>query len=1682
SSDGVTTQTVTVTITGTNDIAVVAGDATGAVTEDATAPNLTDTGTLTITDADTGEAGFDTASVVDTTAGGALGSLSITSAGVWTYTVANTDVQYLKDGETKVETFTVDSADGATTQTVTVTITGTNDIAVVAGDATGAVTEDATAPNLTDSGTLTITDSDTGEAAFDTASVVDTTAGGALGGLSITSAGVWTYTVANADVQYLGAGETKVETFTVDSSDGATTQTITVTITGTNDIAVVSGTFSGAVSEGNIGDAAVMTSGTMSISDVDTSDSPAFSDVGSTVGDNGYGSFVLSGGNWTYTLDQSAVQDLDAGDTVTDTITYTATDGTVQAITITITGTNDTPVVAGTFTGAVDEGNIGDAAVTATGTLSISDVDADDSPAFNDVGSTVGDNGYGSFVLSSGNWTYTLDESAVQDLDAGDTVTDTITYTATDGTAQAITVTITGTDDVSVLSVDSQTVDEDNVASGNVLTNDIDVDDTLTVATFTVNATTYNGGDTATFTEGSFTLNTDGSYTFTPDANWSGDVPQVTYTTNTGLSSTLDITVTPVADTPLTTATDVSGNEGTWISLAPISASLVDVDGSETLGSLTLDNIPDGASVTDGTNSFTASSGSNTLDLTGWNLANLQFMGSSGGTSTTYSLTFSAIATESANSDTASNSGNFNVEVFDTAPVAVDDTDSLGYGGTVMGNVITGVGGTGSGSDTIGADTTVISQVAYSGTTYTTASLSGGAWTITAASGTLVIDQSGNYTYTSTAAAPMVSDGSGNLGTWNSTLYGFDAGTSFVGGGKLDLSGADVTVAYRNGNGLYLAGGGDGNELDRRSGNSEAIAIDLGELAVSAQVILRDIDTDDGGTWRAYDASGDQVGTGTFLYVSGGNNSELVVNINPGSNFQYLVFTGSDNNDEYNIWGLTYEQVVAPPADDVFTYTLSDADGDTSAADLTISHDTTLAATDDVANVDEAGLPAGTEAGVASITTSGNLIDNDLGIGAGASITNVDGQTATGGVITVNTAHGTLTVYAQDGGGHRMGDYTYTLTSPSTDGVDDVDTVTYTVQDSSGRTGSADLSINIVDDAPFGSDVEHTLEAASGAATYNLVIILDRSGSMGWDANGLRSGQAGFDPTTVRMDIAKDALEQLIEKYDGLGNVNVQIVDFSNTVNESAWFVDDKYSAIDYINGVNPNGNTYYSTALNAVMTDFNPPAGADKTIFYFISDGEPTAGYEATGTVQTNWESFVGANGDISFGIGIGEVSLTSLLPVAFPNVDTNLDGNEDYAIKVTDATQLVNTLLSTVDGGIVVGNVSVLTGSGESGLAIGADGGYIQSVEINGTVYSYDPLAGDPSQITIDTPKGAYLDINFVTGAYSYYVDVNATIQGEQETFLVTGIDNDGDTHSVNMTFHLDYVANLDANRDVVITNILDSSDISIDAAALMHNDATGSGAVVISTGNVIGGTTSGTDPVDYNPTGAVSPGVIGQFNYTIDSSGTTDTATVEVHGVSGSTITGSADDEILVGGSSGDTLIAAGGMDALLGHGGDDSLDGGAGSDYLDGGLGNDTLSGGEGKDTLIGGGGDDTITGGLGVDTIRYHLADPGTPGTPAVDTVTDFNVSTPENGGDILDLRDLLQSESQALGNLVDYLHFEQSAGNTIVHISSTGGFGSGYVAGAEDQTIILQGIDLVGSNTDLQIIQDMITNGKLITD
>ena len=179
-----TTQDVTIVITGTNDTpTITVVDVDGAVTEDASTPNLTDNGSVTFAEIDDTDVISSSVAIKSTVTTGptvptdlatALNSaLSLTQTGnndgtiAWDFEVANSLTQYLAAGETVTVTYTITVADdsgtgnNSTTQDVTIVITGTNDApAITVVDVDGAVTEDASTPNLTDNGSVTFAEID----------------------------------------------------------------------------------------------------------------------------------------------------------------------------------------------------------------------------------------------------------------------------------------------------------------------------------------------------------------------------------------------------------------------------------------------------------------------------------------------------------------------------------------------------------------------------------------------------------------------------------------------------------------------------------------------------------------------------------------------------------------------------------------------------------------------------------------------------------------------------------------------------------------------------------------------------------------------------------------------------------------------------------------------------------------------------------------------------------------------------------------------------------------------------------------------------------------------------------------------------------------------------------------------------------------------------------------------------------------------------------------------------------------------------------------------------------------------------------------------------------------------------------------------------------------------------------
>nr|WP_233269201.1 cadherin domain-containing protein [Vibrio cholerae] len=128
-----------------------------------------------------------------------------------------------------------------------------------------------------------------------------------------------------------------------------------------------------------------------------------------------------------------------------------------------------------------------------------------------------------------------------------------ITYTTNTGKTSTLAITITPVDDATVTKPDHKSIAEDTIATGNVLANDSDIDSALSVTSFHVEGVNgvYTAGNTMyQLAEGALVLKENGDYTFDPKDNWSGSLPQITYTTNTGATGTLNIHVEAVADAP----------------------------------------------------------------------------------------------------------------------------------------------------------------------------------------------------------------------------------------------------------------------------------------------------------------------------------------------------------------------------------------------------------------------------------------------------------------------------------------------------------------------------------------------------------------------------------------------------------------------------------------------------------------------------------------------------------------------------------------------------------------------------------------------------------------------------------------------------------------------------------------------------------------------------------------------------------------------------------------------------------------------------------------------------------------------------------------------------------------------------------------------------------------------------
>ncbi len=339
----------------------VAGATT--LTEDSVQPAqmLTATGTLTVTDPNAGQGLLLEG---DITYDFSVGTLHITPDQPWstsgpavyayTYSISNAAVQHLGEGLSLIEPFLIRTIDGFSTF-LSFTITGVNDPATIGDPDQASVSEDTGVGldgKLTATGMLAVSDRDSDEGYFITHVIP---ADGNLGSLVLAADGSYTFAVSNAAIQYLNTGDSKIETFTVQSGDG-TRKDVSFTITGADDGATIGDPSNNVLTEDkNVGPTGLLTAaGAIAISSPNADQ--AFFETTVESADDNLGSLTLDAdGSYVYAVSNASVQYLEDFEKKYDDFTVTALDGKTKTVRFEIHGVNDLRFDASPSSRIIDE-------------------------------------------------------------------------------------------------------------------------------------------------------------------------------------------------------------------------------------------------------------------------------------------------------------------------------------------------------------------------------------------------------------------------------------------------------------------------------------------------------------------------------------------------------------------------------------------------------------------------------------------------------------------------------------------------------------------------------------------------------------------------------------------------------------------------------------------------------------------------------------------------------------------------------------------------------------------------------------------------------------------------------------------------------------------------------------------------------------------------------------------------------------------------------------------------------------------------------------------------------------------------------------------------------------------------------------------------------------------------------
>ncbi|WP_290901346.1 tandem-95 repeat protein, partial [Aquabacterium sp.] len=588
------------------------------------------------------------------------------------------------------------------------------------------------------------------------------------------------------------------------------------------------------------------------------------------------------------------------------------------------------------------------------------------------------------------------------------------------------------------------------------------------------------------------------------------------------------------------------------------------------------------------------------------------------------------------------------------------------------------------------------------------------------ANGTVTVDDKGNWTYTP-----------------NKDYNGSDSFTITVSDGKGGTATATVDIGITPVN--------DPPKFeDPTSGNPNI------DPVTGHYTAKTDEDKPVSGKVSATDVDGD-----TLTFAKGSNPANGTVTVDAQGNWTYTP------NKDYN-------------GSDSFTITVSDGKGGSATATVDIGitpiNDAPIV-TQATATVSEEGLLG------ASADNNGSTSTNDTTNAREASghitVNDVDNSqlTLTLGGPSGLTSGGTAITWSGDGsasnplvgsaGGKTVltatidanGDYKIALQAPidHTGAGEDVRSIDLTVKASDGKAiGTGTLTLNVEDDAPLSGAQTVQVNAVTSAQNTNLMLIIDTSGSMEDRLND--KSASGI----------KAAIKGLIDQYDGLGDVKVQIITFSDKgAGQKLWMsVSDAKTLIDKLTG---DGGTNYDAALAEAQKAFayNGKIAGGVNVSYFVTDGQPSDGKGLSSSDETKWESFLTTNAIDSYAIGTGTLTaqyVSNIEPIAY----NGITGKEQPAVTLATNAELSKYLLDTVP----------VVKTGTLASLAGADG--LQKIESFSAAGQLGSSLDSKTQVlTIQLKSGGEMKVNMLTGEFTLTQPKGATT----ESFSYSMLDKDGD-----------------------------------------------------------------------------------------------------------------------------------------------------------------------------------------------------------------------------------------------------------------------------------------------------------------